>query len=87
MNISIEIIGVLAGVLTTGSFIPQAIKIWKTKDVEAISLQMYVIFTIGMCLWLTYGILIEKFAVIAANCVGLVLCAFVIVGKIRFEKK
>jgi MtN3 and saliva related transmembrane protein len=53
--ISIDTIGYIAAVLTTGSFLPQAIHTFQTKDVSGISLTMYSAFTLGIMLWLVYG--------------------------------
>ena len=85
-DLYIEILGVIAGVCTTTAFIPQIIKIMKTKHVKDISLYMYIIFTIGVALWLTYGILLGKFSVILANSVSLVLSIYVMVARIIYGK-
>jgi len=62
-----EAIGYIAAILTTISFLPQAIKTIKSKDTSSISLTMYVIFTIGVLLWLVYGIYIRDWALSLAN--------------------
>lgn len=80
----VEVIGLVAAVLTTGSFIPQVLKIIKTRDVSSISLFMYVIFTLGVFLWLVYGIMGAQMAVILANAVTLVLALLILGMKIRF---
>ncbi len=68
----IECLGLTAGMLTTFSFLPQAIKIWQTRDVSSISLLMYSIFCFGVVLWLIYGIALGSIALIIAN--GITLC-------------
>ncbi len=65
--LTIEIIGILAGILTSIGFIPQLIKGYKTKKLDDVSYYMPSVLAIGMILWLTYGILIESIAVITAN--------------------
>lgn len=83
----IGIIGIIAGILTTSSFIPQIIKILKTKKVRDLSLFMFVLFTAGIFLWLIYGILIEEAPIILANSTGLFFCGFILTAKLMFNNK
>ena len=76
---AIDIIGTLAAILTTASFVPQALHTFQTKDVRGISLGMYSAFTAGVSLWLVYGIRTQALPVILANGVTLVL-ALIILG-------
>lgn len=87
MKLSIEIIGLVAAVLTTSSFIPQVIKTKKTKSVENLSLSMYLTMFTGVVLWLIYGLYINSLAVILANAVTAVLTLMLLSYKIRFSKK
>ncbi|MDY1592005.1 MAG: SemiSWEET transporter [Methanofastidiosum sp.] len=80
----ITILGLLAGTLTTISFIPQVIKTWKFKETRDISLLMYIIFFTGVLLWFSYGILIDNSPIIVANGVSLVLVSIVLSLKIRY---
>ena len=82
MEINIEIIGLIAAVFTTSSFFPQVIKIWKTKQTKDISTTMYIAMMIGTCFWLTYGILINSIAIIAANIISGLLVLFVLIFKL-----
>ena len=66
----IEIIGLIAAVFTTISFIPQVLKISKKRSAKGVSVSMYVIMFIGICFWLFYGILINSIAVIVANLIS-----------------
>jgi len=77
-------IGSAAATLTTISFIPQAWKVWRTKHTADISLGMYILFTIGVALWLAYGILLESWPIIAANSLTLILAGAVLTLKIKF---
>ncbi|MBD3380516.1 MAG: hypothetical protein GF408_08675 [Candidatus Omnitrophica bacterium] len=86
-DLHIGLIGVVAGICTTISFVPQIIKMFRTKNVRDISLIMYVILTTGIFLWLVYGIFIEEFPIIFANLVGFLLCLSVIVMKIKYRKR
>ena len=81
-NINIEFIGLIAAVLTTSSFFPQVIKIWKTKQTKDISTTMYIAMMIGTCFWLTYGILINSLAIIVANIISGLLVLFVLIFKL-----
>lgn len=83
----IGLIGLIAGALTTVSFVPQIIKIAKTKHVKDLSLFMYLIMLTGIILWLVYGILIREMPVIAANTVTVLLCSYVIVMKLIYDGK
>ena len=80
-----EIIGLVAGLLTTVSFVPQVVKIWKSKHAQDISLAMFLIFSIGVGLWLLYGISIGSLPVILANAVTLTLALAILILKIRFR--
>jgi len=81
----ILLIGLAAAVLTTSSFVPQIVKIIRTKGTKDISLLMYVVITIGFFLWLLYGVLREDPAIIFANVIALILGLFVLVLKIKYK--
>ncbi|MBU1099226.1 MAG: SemiSWEET transporter [Bacteroidetes bacterium] len=77
------ILGFAAGICTTFAFLPQVIKALKTKDTKSISLGMYIVATIGVAMWLIYGIIISDLPVILANAVTLVLILIVLSLKIK----
>jgi MtN3 and saliva related transmembrane protein len=79
-----EWVGFAAAALTTGSFIPQAVKTIRTRDTRGISLAMYVIFTVGVALWLAYGLFVGSWPMIAANTVTLGLAATILGLKLRY---
>jgi len=79
----IIIIGLLAATCTTLSFLPQVIKIVKTKKTSDISLLMYVILTTGILLWALYGLLIMDLPVLLANSVTFILALIVLILKIK----
>ncbi len=74
-----EIIGLIAAVCTTFAFIPQVIKVWKTKQTNDLSLRMYSIMFIGILLWLIYGIRIDSLSIIFANVVTAILVGTILV--------
>ncbi len=81
-----DTVGYLAALLTTSSFVPQALLTLRTRDVSGISLSMYGAFTLGVALWLVYGIAIGEWPVIIANVVTLALAATILVTKVRVER-
>ncbi len=80
---SADSIGFIAAILTTASFIPQAWHTWRTRDLSGISLAMYSMFTVGVALWLVYGIVDGALPVIIANLVTLVLASIILAMKLR----
>ena len=87
MNIdAIEILGLVAAVLTTSGFLPQIVKTWKTKDVSSLSLPMYLVLCTGMVLWLIYGVLTNSFALVAANTVSSSLTLLLVVFILKYKK-
>ena len=79
-----DITGFIAATMTTIAFLPQVIKVWKSRSAKDISLGMYAIFVSGVLLWLVYGCMIGAMPVIVANAVTLLLAAAILVGKLRF---
>jgi len=77
-----EWIGYFAAVLTTLSFVPQAWHTFQTRDVRGISLGMYSAFTLGVLLWLVYGVMLGAWPVIVANAITLALAASILAMKI-----
>lgn len=80
----IDVIGSVAAFLTTVAFVPQVVKIWRCRSAKDISLPMYVVFTLGVAMWLVYGLLLGAMPIIIANCVTLVLAMSVVVMKLRW---
>ncbi|MBN2442110.1 MAG: SemiSWEET transporter [Spirochaetales bacterium] len=79
----ITIIGFVAAVCTTASFLPQVIKTLRTKQTKDISLLMYIVFTLGVLLWLSYGIIKKDLPIIIANTITFLLAVCVLVLKIK----
>jgi MtN3 and saliva related transmembrane protein len=77
-------IGSAAATLTTVAFIPQVWKIFRSRNTADISLGMYALFTLGVALWLTYGILLAAWPIIIANSVTLLIAGAVLVMKLKF---
>ncbi len=82
--INADIIGSFAATLTTTAFVPQAWKVYCTRHTADISLGMYALFTTGVALWLTYGLLLGAWPIIIANCITLILAGAVLWMKLKF---
>ena len=85
LDFIIKYIGFFAAFCTTIAFLPQAIKVYKSKSTKDISLYMFLIFTIGVLSWLIYGIIISDLPIIFANAVTLILSFFILIYKIRYK--
>lgn len=81
-----ELIGYGAALLTTAAFVPQAWKTFRTRDVRGISLGMYSMFTLGVALWLAYGLLEGSAPIIVANAITLALSCAVLAMKIAYHR-
>ena len=83
---SIDAIGLIAGILTTTAFIPQVLKIYRTKSGKDISGRMLSLFSAGIVLWLIYGILLNSLPLILSNVVTLLLSLTIIGLKIFYTR-
>ena len=79
-----DLIGVLAGTLSTIAFFPQAWRIWKTRSARDLSLPMYLIFTAGVALWFVYGLMLGAVPIVVCNGLTLVLAGTVLAMKLKF---
>jgi MtN3 and saliva related transmembrane protein len=79
-----ELLGLIAGTLTTLAFLPQVIKTWKSQSAKDISLGMFLLFSAGVALWLVYGIQLGAVPIIAANAVTLLLSLAILGMKFWF---
>ena len=77
-------LGYAAGTLTTIAFLPQVLHVWQTKRAEDLHIGTLLSFTVGVCLWLTYGLLTNQRPVVLANAVTLALQAAIIFLKLRY---
>ena len=79
-----ELIGYLAAALTTCSFVPQALHTFRTRDVSGISLGMYSVFTVGIALWLLYGLALSAWPIVVANAITLLLAGTILGMKLVY---
>lgn len=87
MNHLAEWLGYTAACLTTGSFALQAWHTFRTRDVSGISLGMYSAFTLGIALWLAYGVLLRSWPIMLANTVTLMLSVSILAMKLLIEAR
>jgi MtN3 and saliva related transmembrane protein len=80
----IDIVGASGAVLTTLCWLPQALKVIREKETRALSLLATAAFTLGVVLWLIYGLAIHDWPLIGSNAVTLALMAPILVLKLRY---
>lgn len=80
-----DLIGYLAATLTTLSFVPQTVHTLRTRDVSGISLAMYSAFTLGVSLWLLYGVLLSAWPIVIANAITVSLAGTILAMKLRYR--
>jgi MtN3 and saliva related transmembrane protein len=83
----IDTLGYVAATLTTTSFVPQAWHTFRTRDVSGISLAMYSVFTLGIALWLVYGLYLQAWPIVIANVVTFALAAAILAMKLALGTK
>jgi MtN3 and saliva related transmembrane protein len=81
----IDLLGLAAGTLTTCSFVPQVVRIWRTRSARDISLVMFLLLSLGVLLWVVYGVAIQSVPVIVANGVTLLLALAILGMKLYFD--
>lgn len=87
MQISLpDILGTIAGILTTIAFIPQVLQTWKTRNVEGVDAGMYIIFTSGVAMWIAYGVSILSVPVIFFNSITFSLALMQLLMILRFRR-
>ena len=82
-----DLIGSVAGTLTTLSFLPQVLKTYRSRSAKDISLVMFLLFSLGVFLWLIYGLSIQSMPIIISNGITLVLSLSILVMKFWFGRK
>jgi MtN3 and saliva related transmembrane protein len=80
-------LGFVAGVLTTFSFVPQVYKAWRSKRCDDLSWGMLLTFAAGVALWLIYGLLIWAAPIVVANAVTLALVLAIVTMKARYRAR
>lgn len=87
MDLSLaSMVGFVAGVCSTSSFVPQVLKAWREGDTEAISKRMYIVTVSAFSLWIAYGVMIQSWPIITFNAASLVLSGAILVLKLRSSR-
>lgn len=86
MNLDLNHLGFAAAVCTTGAFIPQVLMVWRERGAPGISIGMYLMFILGVALWLLYGLALDSWPVVIANGLTLALASSVLGMKLYFER-
>jgi MtN3 and saliva related transmembrane protein len=81
-----DLIGLLAGTLTTIAFVPQLLKLYATKSGRDVSARMFFVFSAGVVLWLVYGLRIKSAPVVISNTLTLVLSVIILGLKFRYSR-
>jgi len=81
----VDTLGYVAGILVVISLLPQTIKSWETKSTADLSLLRYVIYIIGLILWIIYSFIIKNGPVGIMNSIGLILASFILYLKLRYK--
>jgi len=80
----VSVIGSVAGMSTTGAFLPQVIRTWRTRSTQDISLGMFLLTAFGLFLWLVYGIARHDWPLIVTDVVSLILSVTILGLKLRY---
>src|SRR5882672_6209727 len=80
----LAVLGLAAGFCTTAAFVPQVLKTWRSRHTRDISLSMFLIYIVGIVLWLIYGLLLNDIPIIAANVATFALLAAMLYFKLRY---
>jgi len=83
----VEIIGFVAALLTTYAFVPQVVKVWKSKSSKGVSVSMYLVLLLGVFLWGVYGYLIDSMSIMIANTVTGLLQLMILILILRIKTK
>ncbi|MFH0888233.1 MAG: SemiSWEET transporter [Planctomycetota bacterium] len=80
----ITVLGLIAAFFSTASFLPQALKIWKTKHTKDLSLMTFIMLFVGSILWFTYGLILQDIPISVANGIIIILLIFIMIFKIKY---
>ena len=80
-----ELVGSIAAFLTTVAFVPQAYKVFKTNQTKDLSLSLFIAFSLGVFMWLIYGIMLKSIPMTMANSITLFLSLYILYKKISID--
>ena len=82
----VDIIGYVAGAITTLTFLPQVIKTWKERSAKDVSLMMFIIAAVNEVLWITYGVMLDNWVIIITNSIVLAMSLTMIALKLKYSR-
>lgn len=82
-----NVLGLIAGGITSVAMLPQLIKVWKDKDVEDLSLMMILVLITGLSLWVWYGFLKDELPIILSNAFAVLVNIALLVSYFIYQKK
>ena len=82
---ALEILGLIAGTITSITFLPQVIKVWQTKSAKDLSLVMLLLLMLGVILWLIYGLMLMNVAIIYTNSMVLAMSLILLFFKLKYK--
>jgi MtN3 and saliva related transmembrane protein len=85
-GISVQYLGYAAAFCTTSAFVPQLVRVVRLRSARDISLPTFLLFSIGVFLWLLYGLYTGSKPIIASNTVTLVLSLGILILKLRYDR-
>ena len=80
----VETIGAIAACLSTLCWVPQALRAFRTRDTQSISLAMQLMLTLGVVLWFVYGLSLHSWPLIVSNAISLLFVGAILAMKLRF---
>jgi MtN3 and saliva related transmembrane protein len=83
----VELTGFVAAFLTTAAFVPQLVRVLKLRSAREISLPTFLMFSLGVLLWLVYGIALHSWPMIASNSVTLFLSSGILLLKLKYDRR
>jgi MtN3 and saliva related transmembrane protein len=81
------VLGLMAGLLTTAGFVPQVIKSLRTRSMDEVSVLMPLLLSVGMFLWLIYGLFNNDLAIVLWNAIALGLNLGLVGLKVRSSRR
>ncbi len=82
----IKILGLIAGTISSITFLPQVIQIWKTKSAKDLSMPMLFLLILGVSMWLAYGIFLKDVPIIYTNSMVLFMSFIMLFFKFKYNK-
>jgi len=87
MILDADLVGSIAGTLTTVAYIPQAVKVYRTRSAGDLSWPTFICLVVGIVLWVAYGLMLDQWPIVIANVVTLGLALAIVAGKVLYSPR